>query len=268
MFAVFFFLIFLFLPFAFIDSGGSKNNANGYSFLLIIAVTYLFKGWKRIFLVSGLVLIFMALHALEYFYPDLIMVYSDWNQFVDRMIQIPFILTASFFIIQKFAKEYEQANAKLEEYARVDSLTGLYNRRMFDQGIKEAVASRNKPVCLALIDVDNFKKINDGYGHGMGDEVPKKLADLLQDAFGEAPNSVSRWGGDEFAIIFYGEESTIKMRMKQIQDAFQSSIWPCPIKTSISYSIIASRGAEQVEQILAQADRSLYLQKRRKQENG
>ncbi len=264
MFSAFVFLIFLFLPFAFLDSGGSNNNAVGYVFLLLISATYLFSGRRRIFLVFGLVIVFMILHAAEYFHPNLVRVYSGWSQFVDRMIQIPILLLVSFFIILHFAKEYERVNAKLDEYANIDALTGLYNRRMFNKAIEEAALDRENPAYLVLIDVDNFKRANDTYGHSVGDKVLQKLADLLQESFGYGRNNVSRWGGDEFAVIYYGDKNELSQRLEGIKNSFQDFITPYNGAADISFSSASVRVDGTVGQVLTQADHSLYQDKQKK----
>lgn len=266
MFAVFVFLVFLFLPFAFMDSGGSSNNAIGYTFFLLICITYLFFGWRRIFLVLGLVAIFMVLHAVEYFRPDLIQVYTGWSQFVDRMIQIPLLLLASFFIILQFAREYERVNAKLDEYATIDALTGLRNRRGFNQAMEAAASDRRNPVFLVLIDVDNFKKVNDFHGHSAGDKVLQKLAGLLQESFGRGRNTVSRWGGDEFAVIYYGDKKELTRCLKEIKESFQNYISPYNEDEDISFSSAAIQVQESgpVDQMLTRADHALYREKQKK----
>jgi len=90
-----------------------------------------------------------------------------------------------------------------EEQALTDSLTGLYNYRFFQESLQRELsrASRSKaPLSLIVLDLDNFKVINDSYGHGVGDRVLRHLADLIQRHSRKA-NVVVRYGGDEFCII-------------------------------------------------------------------
>ena len=90
-----------------------------------------------------------------------------------------------------------------EEQALTDGLTGLYNYRFFQESLQRELsrASRSKaPLSLIVLDLDNFKVINDGYGHGVGDGVLHHLADLIQRHSRKA-NVVVRYGGDEFCII-------------------------------------------------------------------
>lgn len=82
-----------------------------------------------------------------------------------------------------------------------DTLTGLGNKSMFYRNLKmEMTRKQDKNLCLAMLDLDNFKQINDTFGHLAGDAVLKRLAEILQQNTRQT-DSVVRWGGEEFAII-------------------------------------------------------------------
>lgn len=261
MFALFCFLIFIFLPFAFFDSGGGDNNVIGYIFLVLIGMTYLFEGWRRIFLVTGLVLMFMLLHTLEHFYPQLVMVYPSASQFWDRLFQIPMLLIISFLIILQFGKEYKRVNRKLHEMANLDVLTGLYNRRKFNTAIEEALTGQHGSAFLVLLDLDNFKKINDLCGHAAGDAVLQQLAQFLLGALDGGQNIVSRWGGDEFAIIYYGDAALLRQKLAAMKADFAAYVAQYNPTTDISYSIEPIENAVQVDDLLVRADHLLYAEK-------
>lgn len=264
MFYIYIFLICFFLPFAFVDTGGSNNNAIGYTFLLLISATYLFYGWRRIFLVAALIVTFMAMHALEYYYPQLIAVYTGWNQFVDRMIQIPLLLLVSFFIVLQFAKEYERVNQRLENMASSDELTGLYNRRMFNKVIESVSKDSSELIHLAFLDLDNFKKVNDKYGHYIGDAVLKEMSDLLQNTFDLEKHIVSRWGGDEFAIIYYGEKDELIQKLEDVREKFKAYASDYEETTGVSTSIVSFSDYDKVTHTLIAADNQLYKEKLKK----
>jgi diguanylate cyclase len=84
--------------------------------------------------------------------------------------------------------------------ARRDPLTGLANRRAFEDAF--AAAEGSTPMCVALCDIDHFKSVNDRFGHAVGDRVLKVIAEALREACGE--HLVARYGGEEFAILFSG----------------------------------------------------------------
>jgi len=91
----------------------------------------------------------------------------------------------------------------LREHARIDALTGLYNRASFQEALERALAnySRNgEPFGLLMVDLDYFKRINDTYGHGVGDEVLRRTAGAIQEVT-RACDLCTRFGGEEFAIV-------------------------------------------------------------------
>ncbi|WP_240047522.1 GGDEF domain-containing protein [Sphingomonas panacisoli] len=100
--------------------------------------------------------------------------------------------------------EAEALRAELEaarDDARRDPLTGLANRRAFEDAFSIA-SEGDKPICIALCDIDHFKSVNDRFGHAVGDRVLKVIAEALREACGE--HLVARYGGEEFAILFTG----------------------------------------------------------------
>jgi len=99
------------------------------------------------------------------------------------------------------------ANVELERLATQDGLTGLANRRYFNDLLDKewARAARDKTqVALVLVDVDLFKKLNDTYGHPTGDECLRKVAAVLQNAIHRPGDVAARYGGEEFAILLPG----------------------------------------------------------------
>ncbi|SER64481.1 sensor domain-containing diguanylate cyclase [Salisediminibacterium halotolerans] len=261
MFAFFLFLIIAFFPYAYIESGGSANNGLGYVYLTLICITYLFRSWRRWFFVLLLIAVFLSLHTLEYTSPELFPVYPADTQFIDRIIQVPLILLVSAAIIWRFAKDYEQATSKLAYYAHRDDLTGLFNRRLFNQYIDDIMHSPGRDGYLALIDLDNFKLINDFYGHASGDRVLKSFANLLQQQFPEAEHMLSRWGGDEFAIVFCGEKDELLHRLKNVRTAFEKNTEVFEKRVGISFGFTRIASAESVSELLHSADQNQYSMK-------
>jgi diguanylate cyclase (GGDEF)-like protein len=105
---------------------------------------------------------------------------------------------------QRLLHAAEEAEARRE--ARIDSLTGLHNRRAFDETLRTEVARARRlelPLSLAMIDVENFKEVNDRWSYAEGDRCLVELADALRENVRQ-PDLCFRWGGDEFALILTG----------------------------------------------------------------
>lgn len=158
----------------------------------------------------------------------------------------------------------------LESLSVTDELTGLYNRRGFDQILKRVLASARRyqeQGMLAFIDLDDFKAMNDVHGHEAGDMVLKHVARLL---IRKTRNTdyVARLGGDEFAILFvHAEPLATRARALKLKSALSSSVMPYRGK---QLSIRASIGLETYgeatnrETLLRRADSAMYRDKRRK----
>lgn len=151
--------------------------------------------------------------------------------------------------------------------ALTDSLTGLYNRRYLEVHLEKLLRKNQenkKALGVLLVDIDHFKKVNDTYGHKVGDEVLKIFADRLKDKL-RSVDLVARLGGEEFAVIL---PDVYEARAHQIAERLRSSIADEPFKcsapegkisvtTSIGGALI-DHGAHTVVEVLARADKCLY----------
>jgi diguanylate cyclase (GGDEF)-like protein len=134
-----------------------------------------------------------------------------WQQQVMRIgavmvVLILFVVGTTLFLAREIGRR-AAAEAKLEELATTDALTGLKNRRKFDIEIdlEWRRAARNKtPVAVLMIDADHFKAYNDTYGHQAGDQVLVGIAICISDAVRRAGDCPTRYGGEEFAVLLPG----------------------------------------------------------------
>lgn len=157
----------------------------------------------------------------------------------------------------------------LASQAQLDGLTGLHNRRYFDQRLGQEIAAShryNKPVALVLIDIDMFKEINDQHGHPKGDQVIKRFAEIIQSACRET-DTPCRYGGDEFAIIL---PETEKAKAQVLADRLHEMICTdSEMQSYINAAVTPSIGAacampgEEVDAsgLLLKADQALYQSK-------
>lgn len=100
-------------------------------------------------------------------------------------------------------KNYITQNLRLTYLSNYDSLTGLINRRFFEQSMELRMEQEEQSACLVILDIDDFKKVNDIYGHRAGDQVLTEMSRILSESVREK-DLVARWGGEEFIILLMG----------------------------------------------------------------
>jgi diguanylate cyclase (GGDEF)-like protein len=132
-----------------------------------------------------------------------------------------FLLATRFGDAAALALDNAHIRARLEHQASTDALTGLYNHRIFHERLREEViraSAGRTSVALVMLDLDDFKKVNDVYGHGVGDELLLKLADVLRGCVRQT-DIVCRIGGEEFGLILPGADEEIAIALgKRIAD--------------------------------------------------
>lgn len=262
-FYFFFFILVIILPFGWIDSGGSTNNSISYIFLYLITISFLIKKEKRSILVIILLFEIIALIHIEHYFPEIIRVHNQRSQFLDRVFQTTLLITFSYLILQTFSNEYYKEKEALKKLASTDKLTGLYNRRYFKNFfIQEIENNFEKEKFLIIIDIDKFKVINDTYGHQIGDKVLIEISNILKTTFDKS--KISRWGGDEFVVIYNGKKDDL---IKKMDLVLKKSL---EIKIADSHQITLSSGVTKINKndnrklIFKKADNALYISK----ENG
>ena len=163
-----------------------------------------------------------------------------------------------------------ETNHRLEKLTMNDSLTGLLNRRGFDQALHQTIltARRNRlSLTLFMLDVDFFKLYNDNYGHVRGDEALHQLGSVLSQVFGRSTDIVARYGGEEFTALYLGHGADASITMtNQLMTSVQNLGIPHAFSSSsdfLSLSIGVATiipGREDVE-VVELADQALYAAK-------
>lgn len=113
-------------------------------------------------------------------------------------------LCCSYNIYENVYRTYYENKSKLEEMAHYDKLTGLFNRHYLLSYMHDITYDQFKNYWIAIIDIDDFKKINDTYGHNAGDYILKSVADIIKNYLPES--IICRWGGEEFLILASGDK--------------------------------------------------------------
>jgi diguanylate cyclase len=166
---------------------------------------------------------------------------------------------------RQLEKQTQQIQCYLTE-ARTDALTGLFNRRAFDQRLEEMFISyRNggRSFVVVLIDIDKFKSINDNHGHQAGDEVLQQLAAFLRTQL-DRSIIVARFGGEEFAVIMDGPLRFASDRMNEVRKSLEHELIDTEekqLQITISVGTAEPREDLVVGPILRRADEALYAAK-------
>ncbi len=182
---------------------------------------------------------------------------------------VAFVMVSFIILIYIYGVEADQAklellNHKLSNLANHDSLTQLLNRRAMKQRLEAAMHSKaknNDEFVAAIADVDDFKKINDRYGHDCGDKVLKKVVQIIRGNVRET-DYISRWGGDEILILFNdssmeGALACINRIHEEIANSFfiyNNEV----IELTITIGVCPSGQHTSYQDIILEADRRLY----------
>lgn len=169
------------------------------------------------------------------------------------------------FLILSFASikvvnYYQRINLKL---ASTDSMTGVMNRQAFDEHLDNMIQKlriQMQPMTVLLIDIDDFKKINDTYGHLEGDKCICAVADLMKQ-FISGEEMLARWGGDEFAAVFNQNIDKTLQIVEEIIEAQKENPLFERYSIKLSFGVTAYREGDTINTLVGRADKALYRAK-------
>ncbi len=167
-------------------------------------------------------------------------------------------------VVQRQKTELEAMNEKLNHLAVTDALTGLYNRRRFQEMLEEGIEEHLRAgdqLSLVLMDIDRFKSLNDEFGHQAGDEALRILARVIKD-HARRHELPARYGGEEFAIILQRcSKEEAHVAAERFREAIEATTWPDrPITASFGVAT-CDEGISTLNQLVAAADQALYVAK-------
>ena len=188
---------------------------------------------------------------------------------------LSFLLIVAFTGLTLLFIKLRKSNIRLAQLASIDQLTGLYSKQTAINSLKKELdyAKRNDTqVALCFIDMNNFKAINDKYGHTIGDTALIKVANRLNESV-RPEDIIARFGGDEFIIIFRGKKtgtdySTSAERIKSVLSvpAKLSGHVTTDISASLGIAVYPNNG-QSVEELISYADKAMYADKQKYKES-
>ncbi|MDD5717111.1 MAG: diguanylate cyclase [Sulfuricurvum sp.] len=185
------------------------------------------------------------------------------------------LIAFSFYFLRKIFYRYAHAlgnyqsqleikNRTLSKLSNLDHLTKIYNRRCTERALSKELSRAKryeKPLSILILDVDNFKNINDTYGHNAGDKVLKNIAKIISEMVRESDH-FGRWGGEEFCLIT--PETPIEnaaILAEQIRKELETFDFHEPHKVTCSIGVAQCDPQEKSERLVARADQALYRAK-------
>jgi diguanylate cyclase (GGDEF)-like protein len=165
-------------------------------------------------------------------------------------------------------------NAKLhrivERQALVDGMTGLANRRQAEDTLAAELSRASRfggPLSVVIGDLDDFKRVNDAHGHGVGDTVLREFAHLLERTVRDV-DIASRWGGEEFLLVLPGTDADGAVQLAQrvrdyLEDRTLLTPEGVPVRVTASFGVAEAQGESEPAELVAAADSALYEAKRR-----
>lgn len=190
----------------------------------------------------------------------------------DSLSKVPLVSRLATFIsvtsleLEEMNRKLELANEKLKMAAIIDGLTGLYNRKEIQSRIERALLEvGQKKFSLVMLDIDNFKQVNDTYGHQEGDSVIVGLANILQNERTERRRNVSsgRWGGEEFMMLLQETEASSAAYIADlIRQCFANTDFPAVRPQTVSLGVTQAREDDTLDTLCTRVDMALYKAKK------
>lgn len=270
----FVFMNFIILPLMFFTGGGINCGIPGYFALGIAFSLFLIKGILGIIVAILSACWFIFVIGFSYFNPHFVIpLPSELASFFSISSNVALVSIAIGFISKSIFRQYykEKENVKkltqqLEDMSFKDPLTTTYNRRFMIEYLQSEMKislEKGTGLSIVMIDIDNFKRLNDTYGHIIGDEVLINLSALLKNACRDG-DIVSRYGGEEFLLVFPGaDKQTAINRAEEIREKVYNATLSNEVleRVSISLGVGNYRYGMSYERFIEVADTNLYKAK-------
>ncbi len=228
--------------------------------------------------VTGLSLYTLVMLAAAMYYgvaigPQRLPAHVEFGMFLVMVFTIPSVsilaarMSAIRYRLRSQREELQLALARIEALARRDALTGTFNRGYAEELLQRALRRHDRsgaPFCVAMLDLDHFKRVNDQHGHAVGDAVLVAFAQTVQQQLRDT-DTLTRWGGEEFLLLLddAGPEAAASL-MARVQAAVRALQVPLPegsVSCRFSAGLAALQPGDSLKALLLRADQALYRAK-------
>ncbi|MBR1816876.1 MAG: GGDEF domain-containing protein [Lachnospiraceae bacterium] len=277
---VYFFNV-VFFPLTFFACGGVSSGMPLCYLLALFALGLLLDGKARKIAYAICLCVLEASILLSYYYPDKVEVLEYKETIVDVIVTLFITSSAIISILAMILNAYnnERKNSiellnRLRELSVKDELSGLYNRRelfrrldnIYHSELGESVPTSKSGCYIAMFDIDNFKSLNDTYGHQFGDRVLTEVAGILKDKTSEENGELAaRYGGEEFVCIIRADNQDEAMeRVDNMRVGISGIRWEefPKLVVTISGGLVSCEGYDDVRVVIHDVDSLLYKAKK------
>lgn len=242
-----------------------------YYYLLSLVIVVFYSRWaisSRLIITTTLCIATILMFEYTYTHPPITKLDHQAQLYMHAFNAIANFLGvayASFY----YRKYYEEMEDQLLTLAHTDALTGIWNRRFFEQSVKsilENTSSATKECALLVLDIDYFKSINDSYGHAVGDEVLQKVVEVIKHSLREG-DILGRVGGEEFAFLLIDVEHSQALQIaERVRKNIENNKFILGDATQISLSVsigltIKKTKNENLLAMMVRSDKALYQAK-------
>ena len=277
-----YFVAFIYLPITYFTNGGHNGVGILYFLMIIVYISFFLEGKKLLYMLILSLTYYTVLIVLGYYVPALIIPYADdTSRFIDIVVSLVGISIILSVIsnavfrnynleknqVYSLMKELEDRNERLETLSNTDQLTEVYNRRYFMDALQiefDVYNETKKHFYVMMIDLDNFKNVNDTYGHLYGDEILKSVSIGIKSCL-RNHDVVARYGGEEFSVIIsHSNKENGFVIAERIRNSIEKINYRNENIVTISVGVVKNNDKDTILGILKRADRFLYIAK----ENG
>ena len=258
-------------PLMFFANEGLHGGMPFYLLVAVVCTALALRGKTRIIIFILTLLEYSALFVTYLYYPQLFTTMTHQEAFIDQLcsmlISSCVLFTFSFIVSKQNSHDrhkIEQLSMLYERQANTDELTGLYNRRYFNSFLKLAILTLGDTgkLHLAMFDIDDFKYVNDKYGHPFGDTVLKQFALILDDTR-PAGVTACRYGGEEFLLLI--PKKSKKEALGLVEEVLENTRNQIKLKddrfVTVSAGFITCTEEMTYEVLLQEVDKKLYMAK-------
>lgn len=258
------FQCFAYIPFIFFLTGGYDGTALLFTPICILVLTLSFSGVRRVVYIAINIAIFAGMIVANYAFPQLALPFDSLETRVTDMI-VTMVLAAfmTAAITMQITKTFQEKNVELHELSLRDSLTGAYNRRFLFDSLEKSFEN-GESSCLLILDLDYFKRINDGYGHDVGDQVLLAFVQCLKEVLRES-DVLTRYGGEEFIVLLKrATPASAQAVAERARAAVSELVFEQGFGLTVSIGVAFTIPGDTPESLIKKADSCLYEAK----ENG